>query len=353
MKSASLYFKSGSSDKQYRLQLEETTGGYLVNFQFGKTGSTLRTGTKTPTPVSLAEAEKIYAKKLKEQLADGYLPNATDGGNAYSEVNTATIKDVLFVPQLLNTIEENEVQRYINDDAYIAQEKKDGERRPVIAELKGKIVGINKKGTEVALPRMVIQSINDDCTLDGEIIDETLYVFDLLSLNGLNLKVIDYQSRLANLNDMTFGNSIVVVETAYTTKEKQAMFDRLKKDNKEGIVFKKRKAVYTGGRPSSGGDQLKFKFQKTATFIVVNHTSGKRSVGLELCLENDNTKRVFMGKVTIPPNASVPSIGELVEVQYLYAYKGGAIFQPVYLGKRTDSDLTDATMKQIVYKAEE
>lgn len=30
--------------------------------------------------------------------------------------------------------------------------------------------------------------------------------------------------------------------------------------------------------------------------------------------------------------------------------KGGAVFQPVYLGKRNDADMTDATMKQIIYK---
>ena len=60
-----------------------------------------------------------------------------------------------------------------------------------------------------------------------------------------------------------------------------------------------------------------------------------------------------MGKVTIPPNYDVPAIGDLVEVRYLYAYRGGAVYQPTYLGKRNDSDLTDATMKQIIYKADE
>ena len=96
---------------------------------------------------------------------------------------------------------------------------------------------------------------------------------------------------------------------------------------------------------------MKFKFYKTATFIVANSTPNKRSVGLELI--DNNTQRVFMGKVTIPPNYEVPEIGDLVEVRYLYAYRGGAVYQPVYLGKRNDSDLTDATMRQIVFKADE
>ncbi len=351
-KSASLYYKQGTSDKQYRLQLEETTGGYLVNFQFGKTGSTLRTGTKTPTPVTFEDADKIYTKKLKEQLAEGYLYNETDGGNTYSEVNPADAKIVIMLPQLLNTIDESEVQSYILNGNYLAQEKFDGERRLVDAKLTGKIIGINKKGTEVALPRMVIQSINQDCVLDGEIIGEKLFVFDLLGANGIDFKGINCLTRLVNLNEIDFGENIVVVETAYSREEKQALYDRLKAENKEGIVFKLKSSSYTAGRPASGGNQLKFKFYKTATFIVSNSTKGKRSVGVELCTDDNDTKRVFMGKVTIPANHEIPSVGDLVEVRYLYAYKDGAIFQPVYLGKRTDSDLTDATMKQIVYKAD-
>ena len=60
-----------------------------------------------------------------------------------------------------------------------------------------------------------------------------------------------------------------------------------------------------------------------------------------------------MGKVTIPPNKDIPNVGDLVEVRYLYAYKGGAVYQPTYIWKREDSDLTDATISQIIYKAED
>ena len=151
---------------------------------------------------------------------------------------------------------------------------------------------------------------------------------------------------------MSFGNSVIIVETTYTKKGKQKLFDKLKSERREGIVFKNINSPYTIGRPSSGGNQLKFKFYKTATFIVANATNNKRSVGLEL-IDNKTKQRVFMGKATIPPNYDVPAIGDLVEVRYLYAYRGGAIYQPVYLGKRNDSDLTDATMNQIVFKADD
>lgn len=238
------------------------------------------------------------------------------------------------------------MEEYITNDEYIAQEKQDGERRMVVSDTR--IFGLNKKGTEVPLPDTIITSIlGGECILDGEIIGDKLFVFDIISTEETRLMTCI--QRLALLGVMTFGKGIEVVETAYTTAQKRALFERLKDENKEGIVFKKKNSSYKHGRPASGGDQLKFKFNKTATFIVANVTKNKRSVGLELI---EGSERVFMGKVTIPPNYDVPEIGELVEVRYLYAYKGGAVFQPVYLGKRPDSDLTDCTMKQIIYKAD-
>ena len=236
------------------------------------------------------------------------------------------------------------MEEYINNDEYIAQEKKDGERRLVISG--ERIIGLNKKGTQVPLPDSIINSIlGGECILDGEIIGDKLFAFDIISTE--ETKSMTCIERLALLNVMTFGLGIEVVETAYTTEQKRDLYNRLKAENKEGIVFKKKNSPYTPGRPNSGGNQLKFKFYKTATFIVSNITKGKRSVGMEL-LEGD--ERIFMGKVTISPNFDIPHIGELIEVRYLYAYRGGAVFQPTYLGKRPDSDLTDCTMVQLVYK---
>lgn len=48
----------------------------------------------------------------------------------------------------------------------------------------------------------------------------------------------------------------------------------------------------------------------------------------------DGDKLVGVGNVTIPVNFDVPNEGDLVEVRYLYAFPGGSLFQPVYLGSR-------------------
>ena len=344
-KTASLYYKAGTSDKEYHLQLIEKGDKWVVNYQYGRRGSALKPGTKTKEPLSNEQADKIYTAKLNEQLSEGYQYGEVKDG--FSVEMKPRDKTVHILPQLLNVIED--AQPYIDSDEWLGQEKKDGQRRIVISS--NKIMGLNKKGEEVPLPDSIIKSIDDICILDGEIVGEKLYVFDILSLNDRNLKGLPCEERLETLRHLKFGKGIEIVETAYSKREKQKMFDELKANKKEGMVFKKKTSIYEYGRPASGGNQLKFKFYKTATFIVANLTKDKRSVGLEL-ISDDNNKRVFMGKVTILPNFDVPNVGDLVEVRYLYAYRGGAIYQPTYLGKRDDQDLTDATLKQIVYKAE-
>lgn len=350
MRNVSLYFKSGNSDKVYHVQLEKTGNNYVVNFQYGRRGSALQSGTKTSEPVSLEQATKIYNKLVAEKKGKGY--EGEEGGQADSSFTAPVVraekKEVILLPQLLNTIEQEELEQYINDEDYIAQEKMDGERRMLISE--SSVKGLNKKGTEVPLPTVIVKSLPvQECILDGEIIGDKLFVFDVLSINGKDLKSTHCTERLGYLNSLNCGKAIEFVYTASSAKDKRALYEKLKAENKEGIVFKKKFSPYTAGRPASGGNALKFKFQNTATFVVKDHTKGKRSVGLEMT-SPDGWQ--FMGKVTIPPNHDIPNVGELVEVQYLYCYKNGCVFQPVYKGKRTDSDLTDATISQIVYKNE-
>jgi len=98
--------------------------------------------------------------------------------------------------------------------------------------------------------------------------------------------------------------------------------------------------------PASGGDQLKHKFYNTAS-LIVGTGNGKRSVSLYVY---DGT---CVGNVTIPPNKEIPTTGEIVEVRYLYAYRGGSLFQPVYLGKRDDVKPEECSSDQLKFKAEE
>jgi len=66
----------------------------------------------------------------------------------------------------------------------------------------------------------------------------------------------------------------------------------------------------------------------------------------------EGTKVTRVGKATIYPNREVPDVGSYVEIKYLYAYKGGSLYQPIYLGERNDQDESDIGLEQLVYKAD-
>jgi len=227
---------------------------------------------------------------------------------------------------------------------------------------KNEVRGVNKKGEIVQLPDCIIESLLDiaddgagisSCAIDGEIIAETLYAFDILNFRGKDIRGLSCEQRLKVLESIFFGDNVEVVFTAYTKAQKQKLYNDLRARNAEGIVFKLKESKYTAGRPNSGGTQLKNKFQKEASFIVRDWTKGKRSVGLELIDRDNNDERVHMGKCTIPPNKEVPAIGAVVEVRYLYAYRGGKIFQPCYKEERNDVYPNECLMTQIIYKAGE
>lgn len=350
MKKASLSYKEGVSNKEYHIQLEEKDGKYVVNFQFGRVGNSLQVGTKTPTPVTLEEADKIYTKLLKEKTGKGYIEGSQKDNQYFEVINPSARKEIIIAPQLLNPIEEDEVEKYINDDDWLMQPKMDGNRL-VISSLSNKIIGSNKKGIEISLHKNIVKSISGNpCVIDGELVGDIIYVFDLLSCDGKPIQERPLSLRLELLSTLHFGSSIKKVRTAYSTLQKVEMYQRLKAENAEGIVFKKKSSAYTPGRPASGGNQLKFKFLKSCTCIVSEHTKNKRSVGVEMINGN---KRISMGKVSVPINHEIPQINDLIEVSYLYCYpNGGSLFQPTYKGKRVDSDLTDCDISQIVYKAE-
>jgi bifunctional non-homologous end joining protein LigD len=139
------------------------------------------------------------------------------------------------------------------------------------------------------------------------------------------------------------------VSTSVDPDDKLEIYEELRATNREGVVLKDMDAAYSPGRPNSGGPQLKFKFVESASFVVTGINT-KRSVTLGL-YDGDNL--VPAGNVTIPPNHAIPQVGNVVDARYLYALKqSGSIYQPVYLGPRTDIPASECVVEQLKYKSE-
>lgn len=347
--SITLYYREGSSDKIYQAGIEPAGERFVVNFAYGRRGATFNTGTKTNVPVEYQDARRIFDKLVKEKQARGYTPGPDGTPYRHSEDEQ---RQTGVAPQLLNPIDETEVERLVADDAWAMQEKFDG-RRMLVRKQGAAIHGINRKGQRVGLPSPVLVAAHEipgDFILDGEAVGETLHCFDLLELNDENQRPLPYRQRLtALLNLLMSGQQrhIHYVTTAYASNEKSGLLEQLRFQNKEGVVFKRLDAPYTSGRPSSGGSQLKHKFYATLSAVVGKQNS-QRSVELML---RDGSQRVAAGNVTIPPHHRVPVIGSVVEVRYLYAFpESGCLYQPTYLGPRSDVSERECTVAQLKYK---
>jgi len=350
--SATLYFKSGSSDKVYRAQIDAAdSGGYVVNVAYGRRGGTLATGTKTKSPVDHAAALRIFHKVLSEKRSKGYTDG--DAGTPYLHSENAGRVSGL-VPQLLNVINEAEVGRVVADPLWVMQEKLDG-RRLMLRKVGGTVEGINKLGLviNVAAPiAAAAQTIPGDFVLDGEAIGDRFHVFDMLSHDGTELREQPYSARYGALTALldTAGPSahLVYVDCWTDAADKADQLAALRTRNAEGAVFKRWDAPYRQGRPSSGGPQLKLKFVATASAVVTT-INQQRSVGVSL-LDGGDWRSV--GNVTVPANQNVPQLGDVVEVRYLYAAQvGGALYQPVLLGVRDDVEPTECVVAQLKFKA--
>lgn len=346
-----LYYREGSSDKVYQAAIEPAGSQFVVNFAYGRRGSTLTTGTKTSSPVDYPAAKKIYAKLVSEKKAKGYAEGADGTPYQHADKQASGI-----LPQLLNPIEEAEVELLLCDDNYCAQEKFDG-KHLLVRKQDDDLEGINKKGFVVGLPQTVaneLRSVAGSFIPDGESIGDDYHAFDLLEYNGENLRALPYRIRLARLIDLLLLTRsdykyIRLVETAFSTRQKTELWERLRRENREGIVFKRLDAPYVPGRPNSGGPQLKFKFVATAS-VVVARINVQRSVEVSL-LQGRNL--VSCGNVTIPANHQIPRVGDVVDVRYLYAYRDSlALYQPVYLGPRDDVDPGECLVSQLKFKAE-
>lgn len=350
--SVTLYYREGGSDKVYQCRVEPSGDLFVVNFAYGRRGTTLNTGTKTSSPVDYDTAKRTFDKLVREKMAKGYTPG--EDGTPYQHIGKEDrVTDIL--PQLLNTIEESEVQRLISQPGWCLQEKKDG-RRILVQKAGAAINGINRKGLLVGLPSPIlvqVQKLPVDLIIDGECVGDILYAFDLLQMGEDDLRNQPYENRwerLTKLLEPAELTHVELVDSAFTPARKALLYKRLQAEKREGVVLKRLDAPYTPGRPASGGPQLKYKFYATLSAVVAK-VNPQRSVEIRLL---NGEGWVTAGNVTIPANHQVPKVGAVVEIKYLYAMPGsGCLYQPVYLGVRSDIAQHECVVSQRKFKSGE
>jgi bifunctional non-homologous end joining protein LigD len=341
-KSVHLWSTKAGADKVYDLYLRPKADGWVVDYANGKRGGRLQTGTRTAVPIAYDGALELFASIERSKIKEGYGP--VDSGQAYTNSEFSDRSTGLDV-QLLSSIDEATCLKLIESDDWVAQLKENGERRPLCVR-DGVVTGANRSGLLVNIPAAWISEFAQfkNAIFDGEQVGDQYAVFDLLSLNGEDLKDYPFASRYLRLLRLlpAFEQpaSMRLVEAQASVSTKMWLLRHVRENNLEGLVFKRATAKYCPGRSQ---DALKFKLTDSATCVVVRQNP-QRSVVLGMLDEHGSLRE--QGNVTIPANHPIPDVNDLVEVSFLY-YTGQAFEQPVYCGKRSDLVLADARIDQI------
>lgn len=262
-------------------------------------------------------------------------------------------------PQLAESANPAELDRYLSDDDWWVEAKYDGSRTLLVIE-GGQVSARNRQGDprSAQVPLTALDPlVGLEVVLDAELVSGVLHVFDIPRLGTLIDGSTPWAQRRAVLEAL-FDKSqldpakVRLVPVARTTAEKQAMAAAAREARIEGLMLKRADGRYSPGVRSPSW--LKVKWTSTADCIVIRTgDNGHNSATLAL-LDPENNAVVEVGKASL--NGKDPSIavGSVVAVTYLNAGDPAAprLYQPrIVGGPRTDKDYSECLIDQLRFQS--
>jgi ATP-dependent DNA ligase len=237
----------------------------------------------------------------------------------------------------------NSIQLLDSDD-YSIEQKLDGHRLMLIIQ-DSKIIPLNRNGEIRDIPtklEALIRSIPviniGRWIFDGELIKGKYFVFDMPEMNSITIAGLPWMQRrlaldklFALLRDSGF-DQLEFQTTSWTVENKKSFFDACL--DKEGVMFKKIDSPYQPGRRSTW---VKHKFHKSCEVIVTELNRKGKSEAMSLGLYDENGNLQNAGGCRILPKFEDKiSVGDVVEIRYLYATKEFKLYQPHMMSIRED-----------------
>ena len=362
VRSIELFFQEGTSDKVYHAQIVEDGGAYTVHCQWGRRGASLQQGSKA-VRVPLAKAQQKFDSLVREKTTNGYQqitaevqPAAVappEGEGSGSRVTGKRAK-VGVAAQLQQPIEDDsELAKFLANDDVIAQQKLDGQR--VLVHIADELLVTNRDGQTTAVDMRHFQGLEylpRGTILDGELLDDAYWAFDVLSFAGDDVRARGYLERFEILDgevEPALTGDVRILPVAVGKKAKEKLHDKLRAANAEGLVFKEREAPYTSGRSAA---QRKYKFLKSADVVILENAGNAYLMAVYDGKKLFEVGRVFAGTTNASRKALDAALarGErpVCEVRYLYATDDHQLYQPVFVNARTDKAAKECVRAQLV-----
>ena len=231
------------------------------------------------------------------------------------------------------------------------------------------------------------------CILDGEIVvfdkngktdfsalqesikknlDNVYYVvFDLLALNGEDLRNLSLKQRKEKLERLVYNQANIIYSNHIN--DGKASFEFARQNNLEGIIAKKINSQYSGGR---NGDWLKIKCYMRQEFIITGFTTTEKNKRLSALILGyyENQELKYVGKVgtgfsektklelikifkpLLTKTSSFPTILKnenvhwlspklVAEIQFTELTKDKILRQPSFIALRLDKDAKEVKLE--------
>lgn len=259
-------------------------------------------------------------------------------------------------PALAQSIDLAQLPRYLANDRYCAQQKLDGHR--VLTEVVAGVVRPFNRAGEIRgayLPVPIARALQDTLTghwaLDGELIGDTYWIFDLVQAMGVVSTATPCEQRLHVLEEFfavwTPPPCIQLVPRACDTEAKKLLAKKVYDNGGEGIILRDLTRQYHEGRRTS--DILKAKYVTDGDFIVIG-TKFEGKDNLVLGAFNDQGRLVEIAHCTaLSGNGMDAKVGDVVTVQYLYVTNDHRLYQPTKPRIRDDKRPEECTFDQFRY----
>ena len=305
--------------------------------------------TSSATPAKLAAGYGAW------ELVDGdtLAPTSSPAPAAVQAAAAAYI-----APQLALEAELTMIPTLVQNDDVVFEQKLDGNRVLLVSPGgNSEPIALTRNGQPYTkgLPRAVREwrfpegNAHGAMVLDGELVGDTYWVFDMpksaATSDDTPLSVRRYALEQVWPFIGARCTAMRLVPQAKTAEEKQALYDTAVQNNFEGLIAKRKNALYRwGGRTE---EWLKLKFTTTAdVFVTAVRDDGKESVALGVY---DGTDVIDVGRASLigKEKRGVISKGDVLEVRYLYVGANGRLYQPTIMRRRTDKPIHECNTQQL------
>jgi bifunctional non-homologous end joining protein LigD len=256
---------------------------------------------------------------------------------------------------LADSIEPTSLPQYVANDRFAFQQKVDGERVLIRVTPEGAVIPLDRRGEPKAkgLPsgvRKALGSLTEGpWLLDGELLGDELWLFDIALAGDLILSTSSYRYRHSVLQALMLSwrpKSVRFLPTAWTPEDKVALVRAVLEAGGEGIIVRDTEGRYMAGRRAPV--LLKAKFVKTMDVVVTGRgCDGKDNLSIAVY---DQGRLVDLGTVTaMAGDGPTLQPGQVCEVRYLYANlspEGPRLVQVTLPKLRTDKVPHECTLDQ-------